>query len=236
MHANSRPVHSNQSGVHEQLLPLVARHASTIFRKPISEINRAAFEASVAAWKSHGSRALVLDAGCGVGLSTRKLAQAFPEHFVIGVDQSADRLGREIRWSGALPENFITVRADLVDYWRLMLDAEIYPQHHYLLYPNPWPKSSQLMRRWHGHAVFPVLIALGGQIECRSNWAVYVDEFAAALQQLGGLEVGREPHIISAADAITPFEAKYVRSGHPLWRCRVSLPHARTASGAHIES
>lgn len=184
--------------------------------------------ASMAAWDALGRPPLILDAGCGVGLSTRKLAQACPGHFVIGVDQSADRLGREVRWPGVLPENFITVRADLVDYWRLMLDAQIYPQQHYLLYPNPWPKKSQLARRWHGHAVFPVLVALGGQLECRSNWSIYIDEFAAALQQLSGISVRRESHPVSISEALTPFEAKYTRSGHALWRCRVELPSGPT--------
>lgn len=224
MHANSRPVHSNQPGMHDQLSAVVARHATTLFRKPVSEVNREAFTSSIAAWKTRGSPPLILDAGCGVGLSTRKLAQAFPDSFVLGVDQSADRLGRELQWSAALPDNVMTVRADLVDFWRLMLAEQIYPQRHYVLYPNPWPKKSQLGRRWHGHAVFPVLVALGGRIECRSNWKIYIDEFASALQQLSGVEVYCEPHQSQAAEALTPFEAKYANSGHALWRCLTELP------------
>ena len=95
MHANSRTVQSNQPGPHEQLSAVVARHAATQFRKPVSDVNLAAFTTSIAAWRAQGSPPLILDAGCGVGLSTGKLAQTFPAHFVIGVDQSADRLGRE---------------------------------------------------------------------------------------------------------------------------------------------
>ncbi len=224
MHANSRTVESNQPGPHEQLRAVVARHAVTEFRKPVSDVNLAAFTTSIAAWKAQGSPPLILDAGCGVGLSTRKLAHAFPDSFVIGVDQSADRLGREVRWSGRLPENFLTVRADLIDYWRLMLAEHIYPQQHYLLYPNPWPKKSQLGRRWHGHAIFPVLVALGGRIECRSNWKTYIDEFASSLHQLSGIAVHTEMHDSVPAEALTPFEAKYASSGHTLWRCRTELP------------
>jgi tRNA G46 methylase TrmB len=223
MYANSRTVQSNQSGVHEQLQKVVAKHASTAFRKPVSAVNLEAFTTSIAIWKAHGDAPLILDAGCGVGLSTRKLAQAFPDSFVIGVDQSADRLGRDIRWAADLPENFITVRADLVDFWRLMLAERIYPQQHYLLYPNPWPKKSQLGRRWHGHAIFPVLVALGGRIECRSNWKTYIDEFASSLQQLSGIAVDTEAYDSAPAEALTPFEAKYSNSGHALWRCRAEL-------------
>ena len=236
MHANSRPVQSNQPGVHEQLTAVVARHAATVFRKPVSQASLMAFTASIAAWKSYGSPPLILDAGCGVGLSTRKLAQAFPDNFVIGVDQSADRLARDIRWSGTLPENFITVRADLVDYWRLMLDEHIYPRQHYLLYPNPWPKKSQLGRRWHGHAIFPVLVALGGRIECRSNWKIYIDEFASALHQLSGVAVDCEAHDSLPGDALTPFEAKYTNSGHTLWRCHTTLLPETIVAGKRIHS
>lgn len=104
MHANSRPVQSNQSSVHDQLQAVVAKHAATAFRKPVSAVNLEAFTTSIAAWKSHGDTPLILDAGCGVGLSTRKLAQAFPDSFIIGVDQSADRLGRDVRWPVDQPD------------------------------------------------------------------------------------------------------------------------------------
>lgn len=224
MRANSRPVQSNQPGIHEQLQNVVTRHTATVFRKPVSDVNLTAFTRSIAAWKTLGRPPLILDAGCGVGLSTRKLALTFPDSFVIGVDQSADRLGREIRWPGALPENFITVRADLVDYWRLLLAEYIFPQQHYLLYPNPWPKKSQLGRRWHGHAIFPALVALGGRIECRSNWKIYIDEFASALHLLSGKNVLCEAHHTQPAEALTPFEAKYASSEHALWRCATELP------------
>lgn len=232
MHANSRAVSSNQDGIHDQLDALVSRHASTQFQKPVAAVNRSAFDDAVGAWRAAGSPALILDAGCGVGLSTLKLARAFPQAFIIGVDQSADRLGRQLAWPDRLPQNQIRVRADLVDFWRLLLEAGIHPERHYLLYPNPWPKKAHIGRRWHGHAVFPVIVALGGLIECRSNWRIYVEEFAAALQQLSGEKVDCQPYLDIASeqttmvlpDALTPFEEKYRRSGHALWRCSLQLP------------
>jgi tRNA G46 methylase TrmB len=181
------------------------------------------FEQAIAAWRSHGG-SLVIDAGCGVGLSTRKLAQQFPDAFVIGIDQSAHRLQRHTRWEGIEPSNFITVRADLVDFWQRMALARIHPVRHYLLYPNPWPKKAQLQRRWHGHPIFPTLLRLGGHLECRSNWKTYVDEMALALTQLTGLEVLTEQWPVDPAAALTPFEQKYAASGHTLWRCAIQLP------------
>lgn len=218
MYANSRVITSAQSDVHEQLFSVVAKHATTEFKKPIAPYNRTAFDASIAVWRAHGAKPLILDAGCGVGLSTLNLAAQFPDHFVIGIDQSADRLTRNTHWQGELPANFLKVRADLVDYWRLMRAAGIRLARHYLLYPNPWPKISQLRRRWHAHPVFPTVVALGGSFECRSNWRIYIEECASALTQLTGKHVSCEPFATDAPS--TPFERKYLASGHALWRCQ----------------
>ena len=221
MRANSTPVTSSQTHIHEGLHALVAKHAATEFKKPFTDYNRAAFERSIAAWQADGGKPLILDAGCGVGLSTLHLAAQFPDHYVIGVDQSADRLARNTQWQGQEPGNCSWVRADLIDYWRLMHLHAIRPARHYLLYPNPWPKIGQLQRRWHGHPVFPTVVALGGYLECRSNWKIYIEECCAALTQLTSATVDAEPY--SGVDPITPFEHKYQVSGHALWRCRVEL-------------
>ncbi len=237
MHANSRPISSTQTDIHENLEKLVAKHATSEFLKPVAACNAAAFDVSIAAWRRMGESPMILDAGCGTGLSTLHLATQFPDHFVIGVDQSADRLDRNVAWSGAWPVNFIKVRADLVDFWRLMHQARICPDRHYLLYPNPWPKKHHVARRWHGHAVFPTIVALGGHFECRSNWRIYIDECAAALSQLTAIEIESEQYLPNITNEhqshvgettvhlipITPFESKYLASGHTLWRCRTNL-------------
>ena len=221
MYANSSPIHSTQTGIHDQLVATVAKHARHVFQKPVMPYNRQAFDASIAAWRDAGEQPLILDAGCGVGLSTLHLATQFPGHFVIGVDQSAHRLSRNTVWQGTVPLNMTRVRADLVDYWRLMQATGIRLARHYILYPNPWPKIGHLARRWHGHPVFPTVAALGGELECRSNWPIYIEECAAALTQLTSQEVRCERYLPS--QAITPFEQKYINSGHALWRCTVTL-------------
>jgi tRNA G46 methylase TrmB len=233
MHANSSPIQSSQTGIHDKLFSQVAKHAAARFQKPIALPTRNAFEASINAWQADGGKPLILDSGCGVGLSTLHLAERNPDHFVIGIDQSADRLARQVRWPQAMPANCIRVRADLVDFWRLLLQSSLRPQQHYLLYPNPWPKKQHLSRRWHGHPVFPAMVALGGDFECRSNWRIYIEECAAALSQLTGNPVATEAWDTPAP--ITPFERKYLASGHQLWRCRASLPEASSTAQPHAD-
>lgn len=214
-YANSRIPESAQSGIHEQLVRRVERHLSEPFRKPYADYNGAAFAASLEGWDRRAP--LILDAGCGVGHSTIELARRFPDHWVIGVDQSEDRLTRRKPYPDALlPKNMVFVRADLVDYWRLCADAGLRLARHYILYPNPWPKIGHLARRWHAHPVFPFVARLGGVLECRTNWHVYIEEFACALSIVTGREVGWET--FETLSPLTPFERKYRDSGQPLYR------------------
>ena len=109
MYANSKIPDSAQQGVHENLVERVRKHARSEFRKPYLDYNKAAFAASLEGWD--GQAPLILDAGCGVGHSTIQLARAFPDHWVIGVDQSADRLARKKPYPDALlPKNMVFVR------------------------------------------------------------------------------------------------------------------------------
>ena len=219
-YANSRIPASAQAGIHDQLMRRVERHLAEPFRKPFAEYNRVAFAASLEGWDRCAP--LILDAGCGVGHSTIQLARNFPDHWVIGVDQSEERLKRRKPYPDALlPHNMVLVRADLVDYWRLCRDAGMRLARHYILYPNPWPKIGHLARRWPAHPVFPCVPALGGVLECRSNWQVYVEEFAAALGRVTGRAVGWERH--EAAVPLTPFERKYRDSGQTLYRVACDL-------------
>ncbi|AUL99990.1 MAG TPA: SAM-dependent methyltransferase [Pseudothauera hydrothermalis] len=219
-YANSRIPSSAQQGVHEKLAERVARHLRQPFRKPFADYNRAALALSLEGWDGHAP--LILDAGCGVGHSTIQIARAYPDHWVIGVDQSADRLNRRKPYPDALlPTNMVFVRADLVDYWRLLAERGLKLARHYILYPNPWPKIGHLTRRWHAHPVFPWIPKLGGVLECRSNWRVYIEEFALALGMACGRQIAWEQ--FQAEVPLTPFERKYRDSGQTLFRLRCDL-------------
>lgn len=208
----SRSVTSSQTGPHDDLERQLRRHAQTPFAKPITDYNREAFD-RVSARMASVDRPVILDSGCGTGDSSRLLARRFPDHWVIGVDRSADRLSRRREHT---PANCLLVRADLIDFWRLARQAGWTPARHYLLYPNPEPKPRHLTRRFHAHPVFPSLVALGGRLEARSNWRIYLEELALALAFHE-----RTAEIDPIGDAeppMTAFERKYRASGQTVWR------------------
>lgn len=219
-YANSTIPVSAQQGVHEKLDECVLRHRDAPFRKPFADYNRRAFDAALAGWDTRSP--LILDAGCGVGHSTIALARAHPDHWVMGVDQSEDRLNRRKPYPEALlPKNMVLIRADLVDFWRLLDEAGLRLARHYILYPNPWPKIGHLGRRWPAHPVFPFVPRLGGVLECRTNWQVYIAEFCRALELLQERPVVWET--FEADTPLTPFERKYRDSGQTLYRASVAL-------------
>ncbi len=171
---------------------------------------------------------VVLDSGCGIGESTRFLANRHPDHLVIGIDKSAVRIDQAA--SNASSTSALIARGDCSDIWRLVANADWPVTHHYLLYPNPWPKAKHLKRRWHGHPVLPALIELGGRLELRTNWLIYAREFALALTRFDIAAASLET--LAAGTAITPFERKYRASGHQLYRLTCDLPaSARTLTG-----
>lgn len=91
------------------------------------------------------------------------------------------------------PSNLLLLRADLVDFWILALrDGAWKVEEHAILYPNPYPKRSQLRRRWHGHSIFPVILCLGGNITVRSNWKTYLEEMCLAVLAINDEEKEKE--------------------------------------------
>lgn len=103
--------------------------------------------------------------------------------------------------------------------------------------------SSSVMNeklRWHGHPVFPIMVALGGRVEVRASWAGYLREFGAAFKHAHASSavqpLRRSCHCalilsdVQELDFITPsavtpqhqplsnFEEKYVQVRQPIYR------------------
>lgn len=220
MQARSRQPTSNQQHLHPRLAETVRRHLEHRPRRPVAEHTATALE-QLLDELARRPRPLVLDSFCGSGHSTAALARDHPDHLVVGVDKSAARLGRHPQGP---EDNYLLLRAECETLWQLLATRGIGVDHHYLLYPNPWPKAAHLQRRVHGSAGFYWLLQLAanpsaqrtspGRIELRSNWQTYVEEFGVAMHLAG------HPGCIARVAPATPlslFERKYRDSGHELW-------------------
>lgn len=227
MNNQARSISSNQEGVHEDLLKQVAKYKRSTFKRPIADHTQAAFD-QVLIYLEGWEGELILDACCGVGESTIKIAAQYPNAKVIGIDKSIARLGKHNSYKRQKPStNYLLIQADLNDFWRL-LSAHIENKSpawtllkQYILYPNPYPKKSQLSKRWHASAIFPFVVGVCKNIEVRSNWPTYLEEFYQAAQQYnldGAISVVE-------GDAMTPFERKYRESGQQCFQLCLGEAH-----------
>jgi tRNA G46 methylase TrmB len=224
---DSKVIVTNQTGIHEKLGDIVEKHFSHAFQKPYQAHTKKAFDDINAIvinfLLNNPDGDVIVDSCCGVGQSTRLLAQRNPHALVVGIDKSAHRIDRNVEGfeasTGYQANNYHLIRADLNDFYRLVKAANWPVAKHYILYPNPWPKSKHVQRRWHGSAVFPTLITIGQQLILRSNWRLYLEEFQFAAD-IAGLQ-GKISDV-DDSQPLTPFEAKYQASGQPCWQLQIS--------------
>lgn len=234
-----RSVTTNQDSIHKDLEKTVRKYARTQYMRPIALHTQEAFEQArekICSWAGQSDIAtipVVLDSGCGTGESTVHLARRFPDCAVLGIDKSEIRIGKSGDPSHAGPEgipaNAFWIRAELLDFWRLVLDNRWDVRYHAVFYPNPWPKQSECTRRFHMHPIFPAMMQLAPVTELRTNWEIYAQEFCSAANVLRE-ESGTVPELaglcrLQAAlsayapdNAETAFERKYAAAGQPLWR------------------
>lgn len=217
MHQNQEynyQIQSTQTDVHASLVPIVQKHLTHPWQQPIASHTEAAFTKFLP--KLDGRReALWLDSGCGTGMSTIVLARANPDKLVIGVDKSQYRLSK---LADEQPGNCLFVRAELADFLRLCQREALQFEQHTLFYPNPWPKPSQLKRRWQGHPIFPTMLALATKTLCRSNWRIYCEEFALAARCVDDkLQVEVCDSCIKTP--ISLFEKKYIENNISVYEC-----------------
>lgn len=204
----ARSITTTQTEQHDKLLALVERYKSSQTQKPVNGHTQSAFDDTMA-WLDDWQGPVILDSCCGVGQSTAILANRFPKAKVIGLDKSAARLAKHHAYQNTA-QNYRLVRADVVDFWRLAVASSCHFDAHYLLYPNPYPKPAQIQKRWYAHAVMPALMGLANTLYVRSNWQLYLQEFALA-SSCYGLE--GELEALDSGEVMTPFEKKYMDSG-----------------------
>lgn len=217
-----REISTNQSAIHEDLHALLERHNRHASMRPIADHTRLAFETMLQALQDYSGNVIV-DACCGVGESTLRLAKNNPNSFVVGIDKSISRLQKHKAYSVADEcSNYLLVRADLYDFWRLL--AAYVKQNtsswqitkQCIFYPNPYPKKAQIGKRWYASAVFKDILACSNEIELRSNWRLYLQECLLSAEYYGFS--GELQVIDSSAEAISPFERKYLDAGQTCFK------------------
>lgn len=200
---------SSQNAPHQALETLVAKYLRTRLQKPIAHHQHESFSQIIKFSKRFSS--IIVDSCCGTGMSTRLLAEQFSESGVVGIDKSAARLARGAH---VTPPNCLLVRGDVIDLWRMLLDAKIEIDRHYIFFPNPWPKAEQVKRRFHAHPIFSTMVALAPFLEVRTNWQVYAEELIIALKIL---KQNPELTIKNDDSYMTLFEKKYVATNCPIY-------------------
>jgi tRNA G46 methylase TrmB len=195
-----------------ELKKIVQKHCTSLDRflkhKPIAKHTQSAFDQIYP--YVDPNKQVILDSGCGTARSTRLLGEKFPNHTIIGIDRSFVRLNRNVsskqgaiaidisqeddddsddsnesqRPFQAVSSNVLLVRAELTDFWRCCLSTECQWDitHHFILYPNPYPKKNRCKRRFYAHPSFPLILKIGGEITLRSNWEGYLKEFALSVE------------------------------------------------------
>lgn len=238
-----RSVTSNQDSIHKDLEKTVRKYARTQYMRPIALHTQEAFEQArekILTWAGQSDIAsipVVLDSGCGTGDSTVHLARRFPDCAVLGIDKSEVRIGKSRNTSHVGPEgipaNAFWIRAELLDFWRLVLDDHWDVRYHAVFYPNPWPKQSECTRRFHMHPIFPTMMQLAPVTELRTNWEIYAQEFRDAVGILGEESktipelaslrgIRAELSTLQPDSPETAFERKYAAAGQSLWRVMVN--------------
>ncbi len=214
----SKKVYTNQQGLHKDLLEIIKRYNITSFKRPIPQRAHDNLK-NILSWLGPLSLDdVILDLGCGVGESTYHIAIDNPGCAVIGIDKSASRINRNNQYKKNAPVNMYLLREDVIDIIRLIYTTQelFRVKKIYILYPNPWPKANGIKKRWHGNPIFAFLMSFTCEIEVRSNWKNYLDEFsvAASTYHKKCLEVDS----YTPEKIVTPFERKYLNSSHTLFR------------------
>ena len=215
---NSKTITSFQNGIHENLLKYIKRYSLTNYQRPPRTFTVDNIE-KIKSWLEGDN--FIFDLCCGVGESSYQLASRYPERKILGIDKSLSRIERRNDFK-VDNSNILLIQDDMFDLIPLLyqeLRAQVLEVHIY--YPNPWPKNTHLKRRIHANPVAPFLFALTDTFTLRSNWSIYLEEFAFSAQYF----LDKESHVREIEvkeNYITPFEKKYALSGQQIYELKIS--------------
>jgi tRNA G46 methylase TrmB len=125
------------------------------------------------------SNSVYLEVGAGTGAFFSEMARLYPEKYFVAVERDKMR-GKRLakRTKQTQLNNFLGLRGNIIPPLICEIpDATI--ERIYILYPCPWPKTSQRKHRWYLHPVMPHLLRIlkpGGLILWASDQQFYIEE------------------------------------------------------------
>lgn len=169
----------------------------------------------------HQKQPLDLEIGAGVGLFAIKYSLENPKRGLIAIEKTKEKFSKLSRRfdNHKKPSNLLVVHSDALT-WCIenLVDGAI--NRCFVLYPNPYPKSSDLNKRFYAMPLFGEFlkkINQNGEIFLASNEKFYIDESKVYFKQEFGLTLIKEEVFHISKDPIflpkTHFEKKYFLRG-----------------------
>ena len=179
---------------------------------------------------------LCLEIGAGSGAFFTELARLYPERFHLALERCRHRAARLVRKTAraGLP-NLAGIRGNAIPALLHGIPAGVV-ERIYILYPCPFPKTSQRKHRWYAHPVMPHLLRIlkpGGLLIWASDQKFYIDEAAFVCAGRWGLETLRHG-VISANEwndlasfpgGRTKFERQFLGLGLDCYELIVKKAH-----------
>jgi len=216
----------------------------TNFARVSRDVRASRFAAYDAYWKQQDKRLipqslfesdkpLWMEIGAGTGAFFVEMARQNPDRHFIAVERDKERgkiLAKKTVKVGL--SNFLGLRGNVIPPLICEIpDASL--ERIYILYPCPWPKTSQRKNRWYLHPVMPHLLRIlkpGGLIVWASDQSFYIEEARFTCQthyQMEVLAFGEiAPNIYNDLAKFpggrSKFERTFLASGQPCYELVVS--------------
>ncbi|NRA45405.1 MAG: SAM-dependent methyltransferase [Oligoflexales bacterium] len=157
-----------------------------------------------------------IEIGCGVGLHPVDYAIKHPDRSLIAIEHTREKYEKfvcRIQDHGHL-ENLYPMHANAIS-WISHLVPPNSVSRYFLLYPNPYPKSRDIGKRWYAMPFMQQLLKtlkVGGTINLATNCSFYIEEASDYFRQCWGLRLSsmRELGYDDLEQARTHFERKYL--------------------------
>ena len=160
---------------------------------------------------------LVIEIGAGVGWHPIAYAKNHSNDYVICIERTRLKAAKLFNRVLKHPEitNVYPVRADAIPWiWKNISKSEV--SHYFILYPNPYPKSSQANKRFFNMPFMHYLLETlkpGGKITLATNSLTYIKEAYVRSLVDWKLDVCAVKTIGKGNCFRTHFEKKYVAKG-----------------------